>query len=69
MIFYGLHRLIINNLVFVVYPKLGLQANGEMIVSLIFAIMNVLIAVIILGIFNCFVIKYVPWCIEKIRGK
>ena len=47
-IFYGLHRLIIDNLVFVVYPKLGVQMNGNNVCSLIFAIVNIFIAIIIL---------------------
>lgn len=69
LIFYGLHRLIIDNLVYVVYPKLRLQVNGETIISLILAIVNVLIAIIVLGIFNYFVMKYIPCCIGKKRRR
>ena len=68
LVFYGLHRLIIDNLVFVIYPKLGVQMNEESVFSLILAIVSVFIAIIILAIFNYFVMRYIPWCIGK-RGE
>lgn len=67
LIFYGLHRLIIDNLVFVVYPKLGVQMNGDNVCSLIFAIVSIFIAIIILAVFNYFVVRHIPWCIGKKR--
>lgn len=67
LIFYGLHRLIIDNLVFVIYPKIGVQMNEESVFPLLVAIASVFIAIIILGIFNYFVTRYIPWCIGKKR--
>lgn len=70
LIFYGLYRLIIDNLVFVIYPKSGIQMNEDHVFSLILAIVSIFIAIIILDIFNCFVERYIPWCIgKKRRGK
>lgn len=67
LIFYGLHRLIIDNVVFVVYPKLGVQMNGDNVFSLILAIVSIFIAIIILAVFNYFVVRYISWCIGKKR--
>lgn len=65
LVFYGLHRLIIDNLVFVVYPRLGIEINAESAFSVIFAVVSVLIAVSILALFNYYVVKYIPWCLGR----
>lgn len=67
LIFYGLHRLIIDNLVFVVYPKWGVQMNGGNVLSLILASVSIFIAIIILAVFTYFVVRHIPWCIGKKR--
>lgn len=69
LVFYGLHRLIIDNLVFVVYPKFGIEINVESTSSLVFAVASVLIAVSTLALFNYYVVKYIPWCLGKNKRK
>lgn len=75
MMFYGLHRLIIDNLVFVVYPRLGIQIREGSIFSLFIAGLSVGIAIGMLTLFNYFIMKYVPWCMgksnlkEKVKGE
>ena len=65
LIFYGLHRLIIDNLVFVLYPRLGIPITGGGILSLFIAVISVAIAISILALFNYFIVKYIPWCVGK----
>lgn len=65
MMFYGLHRLIIDNLTFVVYPKLGIEIVSGNCGQVILAFISVTISIILLTIFNYIVMKYMPWCMGK----
>ncbi len=67
LVFYGLHRLIIDNLVFVVYPRVGIEINVESVFSVVLAVVSVLIAVSILALFDFYIVKYMPWCLGKKR--
>ena len=67
MMFYGLHRLIIDNLIFVVYPKLGINIVPGNYGEIILAFISVAIAIVLLMIFNYIVMKYMPWCMGKIK--
>ena len=67
LIFYGLHRLIIDNLVFVVYPRLGIKINVGSSFSVVLAVVSILITVSTLAVFNYYVVKYIPWCLGKMK--
>ena len=67
LVFYGLHRLIIDNLVFVVYPRLKIRMIGNDVFLLVLATLSIFVSISILSIFNYVITKYVPWCIGKKR--
>lgn len=64
LVFYGLHRIVLDNL-FVIYGKLGISFQNNQVESLILSIFSVLITVLVLVPVNIFIMKYCPWCIGK----
>lgn len=64
LVFYGLHRIVIDNL-FVVYGKLGIDFQNNQVEYLMLSICSVLIAVLVLVPVNIFIMRYCPWCIGK----
>lgn len=67
LIYYGLHRIIID-LMFVVYGKMGIQIDNTSWSAVGFAIISVCVAIMILTPVNCFVLKYMPCCLGKKKG-
>lgn len=64
LMFYGLHRIVIDNLI-VVYRKLGISFQNNQVEYLMLSIVTVLIAVLVLIPINIFIMKYCPWCMGK----
>lgn len=64
LIYYGLHRIIID-LMYVVYGKLGIQITNNRWSDVVFAIISVCVAIALLTPCNYFVLKYIPWCLGK----
>ena len=64
LVFYGLHRIIIDNL-YVMLGKIGMQQSNETIGYFIISLMVVISAVLILVPINYIILKFLPWCIGK----
>ena len=67
LIYYGLHRIIID-LMFVVYEKMGIQIDNASWSAVGFALISVCVAIVILTPIKCLVLKYIPWCLGKKKG-
>jgi len=67
LIYYGLHRIIID-LMFVVYGKMGIQIDNASWSAVGFAIISVFVAIVILTPVKYLVLKYIPWCLGKKKG-
>ena len=67
LIYYGLHRIIID-LMFVVYGKMGIQIDNASWSAVGFAIISVCVAIVILTPVKYLVLKYIPWCLGKKKG-
>ena len=64
LIYYGLHRIIID-LMFIVYEKIGISIDNTSWKAVGFAIVSVCVAIVVLKLVRCVVMKYVPWCLGK----
>lgn len=64
LVYYGLHRIVID-FMFVVYSKMGIIYNGDTLICVVLACVNVLIAFLLLYPIVEFINKKTPWIIGK----
>lgn len=64
LVFYGLHRIVIDNL-FVIFNKLGLSFAKDSILAFVLSIVVVFAGILILIPVNFIIMKYFPWIIGK----
>lgn len=64
LIYYGLHRIVIEILI-VVYGKIGINLQSNRIEDYLLSVVGVLLTILLLTPVNMFVMKYCPWCMGK----